>query len=431
MKKLLALILAAMTLAGLLASCASAPAASASINPHIRVTSSDASDAAAWLTARLGDKLTDSVVLGTDADGYDANVSALEDDGFFIRSCGGEDVLLAKTAEGLDRAVRRYAKSVEAGEAIADVTYHEGFRVKSLTIAGNDVSEYAIVCATEDDPCVATAAAELAAYIEKSCGASLPVFAASEYEAAEAKPARRIEITSGDETLGDEGFTINVDEAGDLHIDGGVWRGALWGVYDLLEDDVGWRFLAGTPYYEIIVPADRQEYLYEAEHIDITAEANRTEIPSIPIRGGCDGLKQRNTYYTQGQEKYGGFGFTIRACHGLQNNHDLIFSGEYAGVYLGLSESGFTQPCFTDEDVLEAIDHYALEYVRTRLEAGQKIGREIIAVDVAHWDGGLWTFCKCRECQKVCSVEGYQSGPVLRMANRVADLLDENYPGVC
>ena len=429
MKKVFPLLLAAVMLASVLASCASVSPANVSSN--IRVTSSDAIDAAAWLTERLGERLTDSVVIGTNADDYDVNVDALEDDGFFIRSFGREDVLFAKTPEGLDRAVRKYAKAVEAGKAVEETAYHEGYRVERLTVAGNDISEYAIVRVTEDDPCVGTAASELAEYIEKTCGASLPVFAASEYKAAADKPARRIEITSGDKTLGDEGFTITVDEAGDLHIDGGVWRGALWGVYDLLEDDIGWRFLAGTSYYEIIVPADRREYLYEAEHIDITSAANRTEIPSIPIRGGCDGLKQRNTYHTQGQEKYGGYGFTIRACHGLQNNHDLIFSGDYAGVYLGLSESGFIQPCFTDEDVLEAIDHYALEYVRSRREAGQKIGKEIIAVDVAHWDGGLWTFCKCRNCEKMLSIEGYHSGAVLRMANRVADLLNEKYTGVC
>ena len=40
------------------------------MSANIRVTSSDAEDAALWLTERLGDALTDRVVLGTDADGY-------------------------------------------------------------------------------------------------------------------------------------------------------------------------------------------------------------------------------------------------------------------------------------------------------------------------------------------------------------------------
>ena len=428
MKKLLSIAIAALMLAASLVSCA-VPTESDELNSHIRVTSSDAADAAAWLDARLGERLTASVVLGTNADGYGFDVSALEEDGFFIRSFGREVVLLAKSADGLDRAVRCYAKAIERGEDSADATYHEGYRVKSLMIAGNDISEYAIVRASEDDPCVATAANELAEYIERSCGASLPVFTASEYEAAGEKPPRHIEITSGDEALGDEGFTISIGEDGNLTISGGVWRGAYYGVLDLLED-IGWRFLVPVgSYYDGEVPLDRQEYLYEAERVDLTGEINRTEIPSIPIRGGCGGLRQRSTYSTRFNADYGGYGFTIRACHGLQNNHKTIFSGEYEGLYKGI---GFEmlQPCFTNEDILEAIDHYALESVRNRLDAGQQIGRELIDVDVAQWDGASHTFCKCRNCQAVLRVEGVHTGAFLRMVNRVAALLDENYPGV-
>ena len=54
MKKALSTLLAAAILAASLASCA-APSAPGT---NVRVTSSDAADAAAWLTERLGDKLT-------------------------------------------------------------------------------------------------------------------------------------------------------------------------------------------------------------------------------------------------------------------------------------------------------------------------------------------------------------------------------------
>ena len=117
MKKTLCLLLAAVFIASVLTACGERKNAAAAINANVRVTSSDATDAAAWLTARLGDKLTDRVVLGTNADGYGVDVSALEDDGYFIRSLGGEVALLAKTAEGLDRVVRKYAKAVESGAA--------------------------------------------------------------------------------------------------------------------------------------------------------------------------------------------------------------------------------------------------------------------------------------------------------------------------
>ena len=106
MRKLISLLLAAIMLAAALASCAVAPR-SAAISPRITLTSSDAGSAAAWLTARLGE-VPDNIVIGTSADGYGVDVAALEDDGYFIRSCGDEVALLAKTADGLDRAVRKY-----------------------------------------------------------------------------------------------------------------------------------------------------------------------------------------------------------------------------------------------------------------------------------------------------------------------------------
>ena len=427
MKRTLALTLAAIFIAAALAACGGQKNAAAAISENIRVTSSDAESAAVWLTERLGDALTDSVVLGTDADGYGVDVSTLEDDGYFIRPLGGEVALFARTADGLDRAARKYAKTVESGAAVEDVTYHEGYRVKSLTVAGNDISEYAIVRVTEDDPCVTTAADELSSYIEKACGAALPVCTRSEFSGT--GRARAIMISSGDESLGDEGFRLAIDEDGNIAIRGGVWRGSYYGALDLLED-IGWRFLVpGGSYFDNEVPVDRQEYLYEAEHVDLTAELNRTEIPSIPIRGGVCGLRQRNTYSTQFRAEYGGYGFTIRACHGLQINHNTIFSGEYEGLYKGIGEN-MLQPCFTNEDILEAIDHYALWSVQTRLDAGQTIGKEIIDVDVAQWDGASHTFCKCKTCQEVYKIEKVHTGAFLRMVNRVAALLDENYPGV-
>ena len=424
MKRTLAITLAAVFVASALASCAGTPDAAANATgANIRVTSSDAADAAAWLDARLGDKLTDRVVLGTDADGYGIDLTALQNDGYVIRSLGGEVALFARTADGLDRAARKYAKAVEAGTAVTDETYHEGYRVKSLTIAGNDVSEYAIVRVTEDDPCVTTAATELAEYIEKTCGAALPVCTDPEF--ASSGKAHKITISSGDTSLGDEGFTLAIGEDGNLAITGGVWRGSRYGVYALLVD-IGWRFLASGGYYYEFMPADRQEYLYEADCVDLTAAINRTEIPSIPIRGGVGGEKQRNTYYGGGNAAYGGYGYTVRACHGLQNNHKTVFSGEYEG--LCDPEGDNMQPCFTNEDILEAIDSYALGYVKKRLDAGQQIGREIVAVDVAQWDN--FPFCECKSCQKVFKEEGCHTGALLRMVNRVAALLDDNYPGV-
>ena len=427
MKRITALFLAALMLAAALASCADAGSSTAS---RVRVTSSDAADAAAWLEARLGERLTESVVLGTDASGYDVDVSSLEAKGYVIRAIGEEIALFAATPDGLDRAVRKYAKMVEAG-AVTDVTYNDGYRVKKLTIAGNDITEYAIVIVTESDDYLTYTANELARFIQETCGAVLPVFAASEYKAADEKPARQIVLTSGDEALGDEGFQILVGEDGTLTINGGLWRGTIFGVYDLLED-IGWRFLGdGTGCFSRVsfMPNDKRTYLYEAEHIDLSAAINRTEKPSIPVRGfpfygdGNGFREQKSSYCRQ-------IGFAPYAVHGLANYHEEIFSGEYDGLYLGIQETG-KQPCFTNEEILEAIEAFALRYTKEQLDAGKEIGVDLCAVDVAQWDGGPSSFCQCKSCVAVERVEGNHCGPYLRMANRVADALDKSYPGMC
>ena len=417
MKKVISLILTAVIAVLALASCACAPREA--INTNIRLTSSDASDAAAWLTARLGESLTDRVVIGTDADGYDVDISHLEDDGYIIRVLGDEIALFARTTDGLDRAARKYAKMVEAG-AVSDVTYHEGYRVKCLTIAGNDISTYAVVISDDADKGVKNSADTLISYVERSCGAKLPRMTESKYASASVKAPHRIVFTSGDESLGDEGVTITLDESGDLHIDGGVWRGTLFAVYDLLEEDIGWRFPGAA-----FITEDKREYLYESDHIDLTAGINRTEIPSVAIRGGTGVIGNKDTYSTKDNAKFGGYGFPVRCCHGLENNHYLIFSGEYEGLYHGWNVTGY-QPCFTNDDILEAIDTYAINFVQSRLDAGQKIGREIVDVDVAQWDSAPGDFCRCKSCMQVLKEEGSDSGAVVRMANRVAALMDEH-----
>ena len=66
-KKTIASLLAAILLAASLGSCA-VPSGTAGVSANIRLTSSDAESAGAWLTERLGDKLTDRVALRTEAD---------------------------------------------------------------------------------------------------------------------------------------------------------------------------------------------------------------------------------------------------------------------------------------------------------------------------------------------------------------------------
>ena len=418
-RKIISVTLAAIMLASLLASCAA--------QFDLSATSSEGavSKYRTYLAERLGAEMPRELVIATadEATAYGVDLSDYQSDGYYIRAEGGEVLILAKSDAGLDRAVRKYAKDGDADSCL--FTYGEGYRVKRLTIAGTDISEYTIVIPDDADDCVKYSADTLAKYVGLSCGAKLGILTQTQLEnikcgeGAKCVVAHKIFITGGDESLGDEGFTITVAEDGTLSIKGGKWRGALFGVYDLLED-IGWRFPGAA-----FITEDSREFLFESESIDLTAELNRTEIPDVAIRGGTGVLGNKDTYSTMGKAKLGGYGFPQRSCHGLANNHDKIFSGEYEGLYLGWDKTGY-QPCFTDEYILEAIEAYVTDYVQSRLDAKQEIGKEIVDVDIAQWDSGPGDFCRCKSCTAVLKEEGSDSGAVVRMANRMAAVMDEN-----
>ena len=109
--------------------------------------SASSSDAVERYASRLPDG---AVVLVGDEAAARANVdlSALSDDGYIIRREGGRLTVAAKTEHSLDLASRRYQRCYAATDADVDVTCGEGRRVKSITLAGYDVSEYAIVYPT-------------------------------------------------------------------------------------------------------------------------------------------------------------------------------------------------------------------------------------------------------------------------------------------
>ena len=206
MKRTLALTLAALMLAAAVCGCTTAPTATAAISANIRMTSSDAESAAAWLSSRLGEALTERIVLGTDADGYGVDVSSLEDDGYFIRSLGDEVALFARTTDGLDRAARKYAHAVESGVRVIDETCREGARIKSLKIAGRDIAEYTVYC--EDEANMLAAAGTFTARIAEACGAKLAVVTD-----APATPYIAIRYVR-DDALGNVGYRWSVDADG-------------------------------------------------------------------------------------------------------------------------------------------------------------------------------------------------------------------------
>ena len=120
MKKLLSLAIAALMLGCALASCTTPPSASS-----VTLASSDAGVYAEWLEKKLGYS-PDGVVLGIgSSEKYGIDMTDFESDGYLLRTVGDTTVAFGKTADGLDRAVREYAKAASNGTVAGlDTVYH-------------------------------------------------------------------------------------------------------------------------------------------------------------------------------------------------------------------------------------------------------------------------------------------------------------------
>ena len=409
MKRILAVICAAIFIASVLSSCAggfsTTPAALSSPHPHIRITSSDAADAAAWLAERLGETLTGSVVIGTDAAGYDVDVSALEDDGFFIRSFGREDVLFAKTADGLDRAARRYAKFIEAGEQVADVTFHEGPRIERLVLAGSDISTYAIRVESENDYVrkwvtdnVAFTFSEL---IGIACGFAPEVGGDAEhFIILRSLPSE--ELPDFRESSYNYHF-----ENGDLVIEFAEMYGARNGALMFLENECGWT--------DLILGMD---VLAESDLVDVPAELDVTVHPTLS-GGFCQCIRNPYSTLRRVNPSLADYSYKIpSAHHALGSTWASRHGTDYTGHF----------PCLTDEYVLEDTVDDIVAHIGKRLDAGEKLGDDMAHIDLGMEDGDASsgrTFCKCKNCYAVYVEEGATwAGPMIRFANAVEEAVD-------
>ena len=402
MKRILAITLSAIMLAAALSGCASVPT-SRTINPKIALTSSDASDAAEWLNSQLGGNLTDRVVLGTSTDGYGVDLSALENDGYVIRNFGGEIALFARTTDGLDRAVRRYAKAVKAGAEVEDVTYHEGYRIESLTIAGADISEFAISVEGEweylRNQVKSVVAQGLSDLLNYACGVRVPFGDAKH---------KIIFRETADESFKEATYSYRV-ENGDLIFEYADIMGANYGVNVFLEDELGWEQLSFG-----------DDELAESDHAEIAEGLSVTVTPlfdkgynpydagygrSFNIKTSLSGATNTmySTYYK-----------IPVACHGLT-------SYKWGGY---CPEFHTSQICYTDEVVFNAIESSILDYTDKQLSAGKKIGDDLTFIDVAQGDN--YRYCHCKNCIITYGEEGGAwSGAVVRWANRLAEEIEE------
>ena len=142
-----------------------------------------------------------------------------------------------------------------------------------MALSEHGQSDYVIVLPEAPDACEQTAAKELQTYLERICGASLPVV--NESTLADGQKAILVGDSAaalsmaGNVSLGEEDFRL-VSNGARLAILGGGSRGTLYGVYTFLEEYLGVRWF--TP---------KLERVPETPDIVIDAALDRTVRPSF------------------------------------------------------------------------------------------------------------------------------------------------------
>ena len=345
--------------------------------------------------------VANEIVVGTTARDMNVDKSVLEkDEAFLIRVIGTKIVIMGGTSAGTERGVRYFTQNYvdENGNVTVssdlDLLKGNDPKVKSVTIAGNALSEYVIRIPADAGESVVYAAEQLQSHLEKATDVS------QEIVRGDTDAARLIDLKADpDGKLGTDGFRLAV-ESGNLNIYGGNPRGHMNGVFELLEAYIGWCF-----------PAVDVEYIFECDKVELAEGLKDEQIPVFAMRdissasisgaGTRDWMTQNkinaNSYY---------------AAPGGAAVHTI------AGM-TGTSEG--SQPCLTSETIYQKVKASILSGL-----GSPNNSEHVVAVN--QMDNG--NACNCSECYKVLQEEGAQSGAWIRLLNRLLAELKPDYPNL-
>ncbi len=399
MKRFISLAIAAAVSVSAFVSCTTVEEY---VPTNVTLASSDASVYADWLTDRL-DVVENDIVLGIgSSEEYGVDMTDFEDDGYILRTVGDTTIAFGKTEDGLDRAVRAYAKAVENGTAYElDTVYHEGYRIEKLTVNGIDVSEYSVIYENTD----AVVGDEIARLIKIACGADIPVYSADNAPAE--GPffiARQLQDPNLGETDGRyfmDGDNI-VFEGDDNYV-----QGVANAVHLFFENECGW---------DALIYGDSN--LRESDHIDV-ALTETVEIDMFTHSWQNYGDTMYKAYDNDRHSSLQGYGRLQQACHGMYN-----WIGYYGNQWYA------KQICYTDDDTYDYILENIINDLKGNYPGKYDFEQNPVLVDVSHLDN--FNFCTCDGCMDVFYEEGGTfAGPVVRWANRLAeDLRAVGYNGL-
>lgn len=326
---------------------------------------------------------------------------------------------------------RRVQANMETLESPHDST------VGRIRIGNYNIRHFSIIVTNEDNPNMVFAAEEMQKYVKRATGYELPI-------KNENLGTYRIVLREDDGgSLGDEGFAITVDDTV-LTVMGGAKRGIMYGVYEILEEYLGYRFYGW---------GDVQ--LYEVKNADIPEGTVNRQVPDTSYRSmgtqpfgnsyvesttvkrkinGASGTSALlNAKYGYGIERMvanaHSFGTFIPSFPDMPCLTDLPYDEEelefyYTDEFWNDLESYRDDPVFAFE---ECVANMVL-MLEERLEWGREIGKEITEISCSY----NWTnlYCNCTNCKELMQAEGSRAAHLCDFVNIVSDIVQSRYPDI-
>ena len=297
----------------------------------------------------------------------------------------------------------------------------------TIKIAGEQVTpdRYAIVLPPEPKAHERYAAGELNVYIEKLTGSALEIVAGSRPADKNAiyvgrPPALRDRAVEVDfDGLGHEAFSIQT-AARDLVIVGGR-RGALYGVYTLLEDYLGCGWYMPGPLGEVAPRSgtfelkdirSTQRPSFESRTMSSVGDAKwcaRNKVDPT-VTGSSRGIDKGDPPF------FGSFGHNY---HWLVNaSKHFLTHPEYYSLVKGRRQWDRAQICTTNPEVVHLCARGIRETIERRPEC------QVFALcqnDHAGW-------CECPKCKKIDKKKGSVTDRLMLFCNAVSGLVRQRHP---
>lgn len=312
------------------------------------------------------------------------------------------------------------------------------WQAHAVTLATNGKATVDIITSAEATLSEQTAAAELAHYLQAITGSPFTVAKPGEATTmpghvfvGQTSPAIRLGLTP--DKLGPEEWVIRTSGK-DLIITGGRPRGTLYGVYHLLEDELGVRWW--NPWEETVPQAK-------------TVAVNVSELRGKPV-----------TPYRDIYMLYGNDGGRFAARNRLNRDGDARIKAEYGGcrdygppyhvhtfnTYFppkeyaaqhpewyslidGKRVTDGTQLCLTNPELRQAFLAKLINFIETTSAAAKEAGApppDVFSVSQNDWLNP----CQCDNCQAIAKAEESEAGPLLDFVNFLADSIKDKYPWV-